>query len=406
MLIPYARHSRKMTPVQIRAVASSMREFGWTIPILVDEAGSIIAGHVRVAAAELLQWTDAPVVIAKGWTEPQKRAYRILDNRLVETGSWDDAMLALEMQDLNSDDFDLGMFGFTSADLSRMLSFDVHGLTDPDAAPPSPEKVVTQPGDLIELGQHRLLCGDSTNPAHVSRLLGEEVPPVMVTDPPYGVEYDAAWRNDQKGLGNTEAVGKVLNDDKFDWREAWTLFPGSAAYVWHAAVHHSAVQESLQVAGFGVRAQIVWVKSRFAISRGHYHWQHEPCIYAERGDEPPDIVYEHELSLYVVRTGKSSNWQGDRKQSTVWEIDSVKMETTHSTQKPVECMRRPVINNSKIGESVYDPFLGSGTTMIACEIEGRRCFGIELSPAYCDVIVGRWEAYTGKKAKRPGGEGG
>jgi DNA modification methylase len=208
----------------------------------------------------------------------------------------------------------------------------------------------------------------------------------MVTDPPYGVVYDANWRNEADRANGkpygASAVGKVENDDKADWREAWALFPGDVAYVWHAGVQAGVVAESLEAVGLELRSQIVWAKNQMAISRGDYHWQHEPCWYA-------------------VRKGRKGHYNGDRKQTTVWNIDKPrKSETGHSTQKPVECMKRPIVNNSSPGQAIYDPFLGSGTTLIACEMEGRACHGLELSPAYCDVIVKRWEDFTGLKAER------
>jgi DNA modification methylase len=222
----------------------------------------------------------------------------------------------------------------------------------------------------------------------VSKLLGSVKPHLMVTDPPYGVEYDANWRNDAvqagggKGAPSGRAVGKVLNDDVADWRDAWALFPGDTCYIWHAAVRCGEVEASLEAVGFGVRSQIIWAKSHLAIGRGNYHWQHEPCWYAVR-----------------KKSGATAHWQGDRTQSTLWKIDKPqKSETGHSTQKPIECMRRPITNNSSPGQAVYEPFSGSGTTIIAAEMTGRHCYAIELNPPYVDVAVLRWEQFTGQEA--------
>lgn len=206
----------------------------------------------------------------------------------------------------------------------------------------------------------------------------------MVTDPPYGVEYDADWRNNALRADGTpiagRAVGKVLNDDRADWREAWALFPGEVAYVWHAGAYSNVVADSLVACGYKLYALIVWGKNQMAIGRGHYHHKHEPCWYA-------------------VKKGGTGHWQGDRKQTTLWEIDKpTKSETGHSTQKPVECMRKPIENNSAPGDSVYEPFSGSGTTIIAAEQTGRICYAMELSPAYVDVAVRRWQQFTGKRA--------
>jgi DNA modification methylase len=200
----------------------------------------------------------------------------------------------------------------------------------------------------------------------------------MVTDPPYGVAYDPAWRN-AAGAAQTKRTGRVLNDDRADWRDAWALFPGDVAYVWHGALHAGTVAESLTATGFAIRAQIVWAKERLVLSRGHYHWQHEPCWYAVRG---------------------KGHWSGDRKQSTLWSIPNRDQDTAtvHGTQKPVEVMRRPILNNSSPGQAVYEPFCGSGTTLIAAETTGRVCLAVELDPAYVDIAVQRWQAFTGRTA--------
>ena len=227
---------------------------------------------------------------------------------------------------------------------------------------------------------HRIACGSSTDPVTVARVLAGAKPHLMVTDPPYGVEYDPSWRN-QAGAAKTKRTGKVLNDDRADWREAWALFLGEVAYVWHGALHATTVAESLMSTGFAIRSQIIWAKERLVLSRGDYHWQHEPCWYA-------------------VREKATGHWSGDRKQTTLWNIPSRDQDaaTVHGTQKPVECMRRPILNNSNPGQAVYEPFMGSGTTLIAAETTGRVCFGVELNPAYVDVAVTRWQDFTGERA--------
>lgn len=211
------------------------------------------------------------------------------------------------------------------------------GLTDPDQVPEVPQQPVSRPGDLWLLGRHRLLCGDSTIAADVATVLNGVTPHLLVSDPPYGVNYDPSWR--ERFAGGDLATGKVLNDDRADWREAWALFPGDVAYVWHGALHAGIVAESLEVGGFAIRSQIIWDKTRLVIGRGDYHWQHEPAWYA-------------------VRKGRKGHWAGDRKQTTVWSIPHRKSETGHGTQKPVECMRRPIENNSSPGQAVYEPFCG------------------------------------------------
>ena len=379
-LIPYARNARTHTPVQIDQIAASIREWGWTTPVLIGEDNTIIAGHGRGLAARKLGIAEIPVMVAIGWSEAQKRAYTIADNKLTLNGGWDDAMLALEIAELQSIGFDLSLSGFSDDELLAIGSAANEGLTDPDETPEVPADPVSVAGDLWLLGKHRLLCGDSTAEPDVSRVLGAVRPHLMVTDPPYGVEYDPGWRTGAGLKHDKKKLGKVANDDRADWREAWALFPGSVAYVWHAGRHASTVQDSLTAVGFDVRSQIIWAKDRFALSRGHYHWQHEPCWYA-------------------VRNG-SASWTGDRKQSTLWQIAA--REGTgfeHGTQKPVECMKRPIENNSSPGQAVYEPFSGSGTTIIAAEITGRACHAIELMPQYVDVAVERWQAFTGDTAK-------
>lgn len=321
-------------------------------------------------------------MVARGWSEAQKRAYLIADNKLTENGGWDDAMLRVELQDLQALDFDTLLTGFSAAEIKAMGTV---GKTDPDEVPDAPAVPISKPGDVWLLGEHRLLCGDATNAEDVARAIGGARPHLMVTDPPYGVNYDPDWRNradraNGKPYG-ARAVGLVSNDDQGDWLEAWKLFPGDVIYSWHPAgarsVEHYA---ALVAAGFEIRAQIIWAKQQFAIGRGHFHLQHEACWYA-------------------VRAGKTAHWQGDRTQSTLWQINKPqKSETGHSTQKPVECMKRPIENNSRAGDAVYDPFVGSGTTIIAAEMTGRACCAIEIDPAYVDVAVMRWQNFSGKVA--------
>ena len=382
-VIPYARNPRR-NDAAISKVAASLQEFGWRQPIVVDAEMVVVAGHTRLEAARSLGIKEVPIHVAAGLTPEQIKAYRLADNRVGQEAEWDQELLRLELGELESMDFALDLTGFDSDELLELMADPFEeGQTDPDEVPDLPEEPVTKPGDLWLLGQHRLLCGDSTDADDVAKCLNGVEPHLMVTDPPYGVEYDAGWRA-QRGVlkaGNGAAFGKVLNDDRSDWREAWALFPGDVAYVWHAGLHAQSVAESLESNSLNIRAQIIWNKSSMLLGRGDYHWKHEPCWYA-------------------VRKNKKGHYVGGRKQTTVWDIDMpIKSETGHSTQKPVECMKRPIENNSSIGQAVYDPFLGSGTTMIAAEMTRRMCHGIELSPEYCDVIVQRWENFTGRKAE-------
>lgn len=405
-LVPYARNARTHSPEQVDQVAASMREWGWTMPILVDESGMIIAGHCRVLAAQKLGIAEAPVMVASGWSESKKRAYVLADNKLAENAGWDQELLRTELQALADDDFALDLVGFSDEELSTLFADKTEGLTDPDDVPePLPDPVSVE-GDVWLVGRHRIVCGDSTDAAVVERLLAGVEPHLMVTDPPYGVNYDASWREKVGAGSKGVAVGKVLNDDRADWREAWALFPGNVAYVWHGGLHAGTVAESLAACKFQLRAQIVWVKTRPRLSRGHYHWQHEPALYATRdgadgtpADDNWRFIPEHEVATYAVKKGKKGEWHGGRKQSTVWFIEHLKSDTGHSTQKPVECMRRPIENNSSPGQAVYEPFSGSGTTLIACEMTGRVCYAVELDPRYVDLAVRRWQEFTGAEAR-------
>jgi DNA modification methylase len=378
-LVPYARNARTHSEAQVALIAGSIREFGFVSPVLVDGANGIIAGHGRVMAARRLGLATVPVIELAHLSEAQRRAYVLADNRLAEQAGWDREMLALEVADLAEFGIDLATLGFEAAELDALLH---SGAPDPreEETPEPPAAPVSQPGDLWCLGDHRLLCGSSTDAQAVARLLGPVRPHLMVTDPPYGVSYDPAWRA-RAGAGSPKRTGKVMNDDRPDWREAWALFPGEVAYVWHGALHAAEVAESLEACGFAIRSQIIWAKERLVLSRGDYHWQHEPCWYA-------------------VREKGRSHWSGDRKQTTLWQIPSRDQDATtvHGTQKPVECMRRPMLNNSSPGQPVYEPFSGSGTSIIAAETCGRISLSMELDPGYVDVAVLRWQAFTGETA--------
>lgn len=401
-IAPYAGNARTHSADQVAKIAASIKQFGFNNPILVDASGTIVAGHGRLAAAQALGLVEVPVVVLGHLSEAERRAYTLADNRIALDAGWDEHLLARELAYLKElGAIDLDIVGFTKKETERLLKGahgGAHGRTQADDAP-KPEKVaVSQPGDTWLLGgHHRLRCGSSTSAEDVAALLEGEKPHLMVTDPPYGVNYDPSWRA-AAGVGSTgAATGKVLNDDKADWRDAWKLFPGSVAYVWHGGLHGAVVQESLEACEFRVRAQIIWFKTRPVLSRGAYHWQHEPAFYAvqEGQDDQWRFEQEHEVATYAVIEGETAQWAGGRKQSTVWQIEHLKNDTGHGTQKPVECMRRPIVNNSKLGESVYEPFSGSGTTIIAAHVAGRRCFAMELNPLYVDVAVRRWQEFTG-----------
>jgi DNA modification methylase len=390
-LIPYARNARTHGPDQVAQIAGSMREFGWTNPVLLDEEHGIIAGHGRVLAARKLKLTeDIPCIVLAGLTPAQKRAIVIADNKLAMNSGWDTDLLIEELGDIAGDGIDLNIVGFSDAEMAILLSGIAPG-TDPheDDTPSPPVDPVSVLGDVWILGRHRLVCGDSRDTLVVDKALAGVKPHLMVTDPPYGVNYTPNWRS---GLDKVKrSTGKVKNDDVADWRQVYALFPGDVAYIWHAGTFGAMVQEGLEDCGFEIRSQIIWVKPHFVLSRGHYHPQHESCFYSIR------------------KTAANGHWSGSHNQSTVWQIANgtfqgradVKPEdakTGHGTQKPVECMRRPIENNSSPGQAIYEPFSGSFSTGIACELTGRSCHAIEINPSYVDVGIQRWERLTGHKA--------
>ena len=388
-LIPYARALRRNDDAVDRMVAA-FKEFKLILPLLLRSDGEIVDGHLRLKAARKLQLTEVPVILCDDWTPAQVKAFRLVVNRSATWATWDWDKVAEEIADLQNLNFDLSLTGFDGLEIDKLL-LQFGGPDSDELHPPIDSDPVSALQDLWICGEHRILCGDATSASDVGKLFGKSEPELMVTDPPYGVNYDPAWR-EEAGLGKQRQTGRVSNDDRFDWSEAFQLFGGSVAYVWHAGIYAGEVASSLAASGFGIRAQIVWAKQHFAMSRGHYHWQHEPCWYA-------------------VRTGCSANWRGGRKESTLWEVSNLNPfgagpsgetiedpVTGHGTQKPVELMRRPILNHTEKRGIVYDPFLGSGSTLIAAESVDRICYGIEISAHYVDTVIERWQIATGKQA--------
>lgn len=381
-LRPYPKNSRTHSPEQVRQIRGSMGEFGFTNPVLLrDDGATIGAGHGRWEAALLEPaMVRVPTIILPGLTEEQWRAYIIADNKLALNAGWDPDLLAAELLDLRTSGFDLSLTGFGDDELADIFKTNV-GRQDPDFVPAPAAVPATILGDVWLCGEHRIVCGDATSAAAVEAALGGLKPHLMVTDPPYGVNYAAGWRNSALHV-DTNRVGAVENDDRADWREAWNFFPGEVAYVWHDGLAAGEVAASLEAVRFELRAQIIWNKPKLVPGRGHYHWKHEVLFYA-------------------VRKGGTGHWSGGRKQSTVWDIDqrAEETKTVHSTQKPVECMRRPIENNSVTGDRVYDPFLGSGSTLIAAQMTKPICHGIDIDPIYVETALDRWQSFTGEEAR-------
>tara|TARA_R110000824_G_scaffold26998_2_gene92208 strand:- start:375 stop:1634 length:1260 start_codon:yes stop_codon:yes gene_type:complete len=388
-LVEHPSNPNKHGDKQIALLAKIIRNQGWRNPIVVsNRSGFIISGHGRLAAAKLLNVENVPVDYQDFASEAAEHAHLIADNRIAELAEIDGNELAGLLRQLDGQ-IDLDLTGFDQVSLDDLLASTTSDQPEVDAEPQIDKaaelqaKWKTALGQVWELGEHRLLCGDCTDTDAVDQLMGGEVAHLMVTDPPYGVEYDANWRNhalraDGSPIGG-RAIGKVENDDRADWSDAWELFTGDVAYVWHAGNLTHIFAGGLLLCGFDLPYQIIWAKNVFAIGRGNYHWKHEHCWYA-------------------VRKGGKRHFTDDRTQSTLWEIDKpVKSETGHSTQKPLECMARPIRNHKC--DTVYDPFLGSGTTLMACENLNRKCRAIEINPGYVAVTLERWAEATGKEPK-------
>jgi DNA modification methylase len=377
----------------------SLQEFGAARSIVTDRAGRVIAGNKTVTQAtdldlpvEVVQTRGDRLVVVQRLDldlldDSRARRLAIADNRTSELDlEWNTDQLRAHL----GEGLDLQEF-WSQTELERLCGEGLHpGQDDPDRAF-GPRDTDIQVGDLFALGPHRLLCGDATDAGMVTRLLDDVVPELMNTDPPYAVDYDPEWRVRATGNGRT-ATGRVMNDDRVDWQAAFRLFAGDVAYVWHAGLHAGRVATSLEDGGFVLRAQIIWVKQHFALSRGDLHWRHEPCWYA-------------------VRKGASSHWCGDRTQTTVWEVpnlnpfggwarDGENAVTGHGTQKPVRLFEIPILNHTQPGDAVYDPFVGSGTALIAAQKTGRRGFALELDPRYVQTTIDRWEAYSGAHAQK------
>lgn len=390
-----AYNPRKIDKAEKAGLAASLDRFGLVQEIVVNRRTDgelrVVGGHQRLDVLQEKGTKKVAVAIVE-LDDAAEKALNLALNSHAISGTWDGGKLTEMLEYLEQSAAQL----FLDVRLEELWDFAEKAAApaggNPDDVPEEQAEAVTRAGDVWVLGGHRIICGDSTDAATVARLLGDVKPHLMVTDPPYGVEYDANWRNDAAqfvvGMGNKKggtAVGKVTNDDRADWREAWALFPGEVAYVWHAPGElQLSVAESLRASGFDLRMHVIWAKNHIVFGRGHYHMQHEPCWYA-------------------VRKGGTGHWQGDRTQSTLWAIDKPqKSETGHSTQKPVECMLRPILNNSAKGDAVYEPFSGSGTTIIAGEQSERRVYAVELHPQYVDIAVRRWQTFTGKTATLDG----
>jgi DNA modification methylase len=370
-LIPYVNNSRTHSKEQVAQIASSIKEFGWTNPILLDGENGIIAGHGRLQAARLLNEFEVPTIQLDGLTETQKKAYIIADNKLAMNAGWDNELLGIEIMDLREAGFDIDLLGFDENELKEFQDVEqVEGLTDEDSIPEVPEEPITKLGDIYKLGNHRLMCGDSTNIDSVEKLMDGQKADMVFTDPPYGVDYKGINNDSRDGLEDLlrSAFGNYFLVSK----------SGASIYCFHsdrcADVFHKVFREF-----FHFSSMIIWVKNSLTLSQTDYQSQHEPC-------------------LYGWMDNGTHSWHSDRKQTSIWKFDKERFEG-HTTPKPVALVEKAIVNSSKGGDSIIDLFGGSGSTLIACEKIGRNGRLMELDPKYCDVIVKRWEDFTGKKAE-------
>jgi DNA modification methylase len=380
---PYPVNPRS-NDAAVQAVATSIKAFGWRNPIVVDEDEVILAGHTRYRAAVLLGLTEVPVHVAAGLTPEQARAFRIADNQTANLSGWDDEKLVAELMALQAAGIDLDLTGFTADELSRLLEAPAaEPLADPDDVPESPTGPESQTGDIWVLGDHRLLCGDATNADDLARLMGDATADLLLTDPPYGVAYTGRTA-DALTIANDEAGDDAAYQGFLATALRTALIhvrPGAGYYVWHADVRGLSVRLAVRDAGLQVRQCLVWSKSAMVLGRQDYQWRHEPA-------------------LYGWKDGAAHSWLGDRAQTTVLEFDKPSRSDSHPTMKPVELFRALIRNSCRPGGVVLDVFGGSGTTLVAAELEGRRAYLLELDPVYCDVIKARWEAVTGQAAER------
>jgi DNA modification methylase len=386
-LIPYARNPRTHSDAQVAQIAASIREFGWTNPVLIDGASGVIAGHGRVLAARKLGLEQVPVIELARMSEAQKRAYVLADNQLALNSGWDEALLRLELTDLSELGFDLGLIGFGEGELERLIAGDSRaGLTEDDAAPALPEQAITRPGDLWLIGEHRLLCGDATVLADVERVLDGGLADMAWTDPPYTVDYGSSAKDKLRRKNRP-----ILNDNLGSGFEAFLheacanilRVTKGAVYVCMSSSELHTLQRAFTAAGGKWSTFVIWAKHTFTLGRADYQRQYEPI-------------------LYGWREGHDHYWCGARDQADVWFFDKPVRNDLHPTMKPVALVERAIRNSSKSRDIMLDPFGGSGSTLIACEKAGRQARLLELDPKYCDVIIQRWQAWTGEQAKLEG----
>ena len=385
-VVPYARNPRN-NQAGVAKVVASLQEFGWQQPIVVDKEFIVIAGHTRLLAAQQLGMAHVPILIADNLTPAQVKAYRLADNRTHEEAQWDNELLAIELDDLKALDFDVQLTGFNEEELQSFAALAdavEEGLTEDEACPALSEEPMCKVGDIWLLGRHRLLCGDSTRIDTIDNLMDGTLADMVFTDPPYNVDYEG-YTDDKLKIAHDNLSDEQFYQFLLDVFSALKIAikPTASVYVCHPSLYQREFQNALEANEFAVRTQLIWAKNHFAWGHGRYKFKHEPIFYCHQ-------------------KGMSDAWYGDKSQSTLWHVDKPTANRLHPTMKPVALIEKALENSSQTGQVVLDPFGGSGSTLIACEKTARVAYLMELEPKYCDVIIKRWQAFTGQQAQLQG----
>ena len=416
-LIPYAANARTHSEDQVAQIAASIQEIGWTNPILVDETGNIIAGHGRLLAAVKLGKTEAPCIELRGLTEAQRKAYIVMDNQLALNAGWDMKLLAAAIEELDTGEIDLNLLGFSSKQLDAIMTWapdgsTAKGKTDQDAVPVAPEKATTRKGDLWILDKHLLLCGDSTAQADMTKLMQGQEADMVWTDPPYNVDYHGGTGKNIMNDNMTAAAFERFLEKALKGLEK-ALKKGGCFYIAHADIAGHIFRTKTIASGLGIKQCLIWVKNSVVLGQKDYNWKHEPILYGWKPGAAHYFSEDYTFSTVIdddtdLRTLDKKQLQDlihelrNAQRTTVIRANRPTRSESHPTMKPVALVEVMIKNSSRRDETVLDPFGGSGTTLIACEKHGRRCRMMELDPIYADVIVRRWQDFTGKRATLAG----
>lgn len=415
-IVPYEHNPRK-NEAAVDAVAESIREFGFKVPIVIDSEGVIVAGHTRALAAKKLGLVRVPCIVADDLDADQVRAFRLADNKTAELAEWDLEELARELDEIQA--IDMERFGFDLSEFGQ----DGDDVVDDDFEPEIPEEPFTQRGQLWQLGEHRLIVGDSTDPETIRILMGGETADLLLTDPPYNVALGQHIKDAEEArILHRRTDGKIIQNDSFETKEDFSRFletclrnalectkPGGVFYIWYAITETASTLQAINAAGLTVRQFLIWVKSIFSFTRQDYQWRHEPCLYGWKDGAAHYFINDRTQSTVFDDTPDFDKLKKDEAIDllrSLYEFSSVIYEDKpsrsemHPTMKPVPLFGRLIANSTRPGENVLDIFAGSGTTIIAAEQLARRAFCVEYDPHYADVIIHRWEDYTGKQAKQ------